>query len=72
MLITRNLFSTIFTFKEPIKKIKVITGYTSGSFLSYFVLLFPNVEMEIYIGMSQQGITSENHQKYLEIVAKNQ
>lgn len=52
-------------------KLKLITGFSSSSFLKRLLEDVPNAELEIYIGMSRDGIPRRDHETYLDIVSKN-
>lgn len=72
MLISKNIFETIFIDCESIKKIDIITGYSSGIFLKNFVKYFNAIEINLYIGMSQAGILIDDHLIYKELTEKNE
>lgn len=68
MLILNNIFEHIFLKNvNQIKRIRILTGYTSGSFLNFFAKEFPEIPIEVYIGMSQQGIKKSDHNTYLKL-----
>ncbi|HFU3697768.1 TPA: phospholipase D family protein [Streptococcus suis] len=71
MLIVKKLFETIFDEVDSNTKIRVITGYTSSNFLGYFINSFKGISLELYIGMSQQGISEQDHQKYVNLMLNN-
>lgn len=65
LLIFNHIFESVFLKNVgQIKKIRILTGYTSGKFLKFFVDEFPNIPIEVYIGMSQQGIKKSDHEVY--------
>lgn len=71
MVLLNDIFGNIFHNVDLCAEIKVITGYTSGEFIKYFVDCFKKVELEVYIGMSQLGILKEDHQTYREVMLRN-
>ncbi|WP_145232712.1 phospholipase D family protein [Staphylococcus arlettae] len=63
-----NLYENII--KESFEKydvLNVISGYASASFVNLVLNDFPNKEINLYIGMAQQGISKEDHYKFCEI-----
>ena len=65
LLIFNHIFESVFLKNVgQIKKIRILTGYTSGKFLKFFVDEFPNIPIEVYIGMSQLGIKKSDHEVY--------
>lgn len=64
MLLQTALFEKIFDGIDETSKIRVITGYTSGEFLKDFIQSFRGVKLDVYIGMSQQGIHERDHRTY--------
>ena len=50
--------------------LKVISGYASSSFLSRVVSDFPHLKIELFIGMTSQGVSKKNHVEYQSLVKK--
>lgn len=48
--------------------LRVITGYSSATFVGRVLMDFPNINLTIYIGMSRQGISKEDHSSYCRLV----
>lgn len=48
--------------------LRVITGYSSASFVEKVLTDFPNLDLTIYIGMARQGIAKEDHNLYCQLV----
>lgn len=72
MLILNNIFKHIFLKNvNQIKRIRILTGYTSGIFLKFFVKEFPNIPIDVYLGMAQQGIKKNDHDIYLKLSKKS-
>lgn len=52
-------------------KLSIISGYASASFLERIIEEFPNLKIELFIGMSQEGVLRANHKQYLRIMSIN-
>ena len=71
MLLYTNLYDKIVKqFANRYSKLRVITGYSSAAFLSYLHKEFPDLEMDIYIGMAKDGVTKKDHQGYCDLFDK--
>lgn len=53
--------------RQKIEKFRVITGYSSGTFIEKVLRDCHNVAIELYIGMALQGISKIDHLKYLKM-----
>ncbi|MEX6321353.1 phospholipase D family protein [Staphylococcus haemolyticus] len=53
------------------KTLNIISGYASASFLTRIIDSYPQLNINLYIGMSQEGIITENHNKYIQIMNKH-
>ncbi|OLF33327.1 phospholipase D family protein [Staphylococcus borealis] len=65
----KDLYSNVL--KENCAKFKtlnIISGYASASFLNRIIDNYPKLNINVYIGMSQEGIITENHKKYIQIM----
>lgn len=51
--------------------LNIISGYASASFLKRVIDSYPHLNINIYIGMSQEGIITDNHNKYIQIMNRN-
>lgn len=51
--------------------VRIISGYSSNTFLEKVMLDFPKINIELYIGMICEGISEENHNKYQAIMKEN-
>ena len=51
--------------------LKVISGYASASFLSRVVNDFPHLKIELFIGMTSQGVSEKNHVEFQSMMKKN-
>src|SRR5699024_3035815 len=67
---TKRLYNKILVnnFKRY-KSIRVISGYASPTMVRRVIKSFPDVHILLYIGMTQEGISEQNHQDYLQITA---
>lgn len=63
-----NLFGKI---ANDYTDLKVISGYASASFLSHVVKGFPHLKIELFIGMTSQGISKQNHTEFQLLMKKN-
>lgn len=71
MIITTDLYHRILEKNlTDYKKIRIVSGYGSASFLRKILSNYSNIELDIYIGMAQQGISKLNHKGYLEIMSE--
>lgn len=52
---------------EKHSKLRVITGYSSGNFVNHVLDDFPNLKIEMYVGMALQGISKRDHELYRKI-----
>lgn len=72
-VIHNNLYNlVIYRNAKRFNKLRIISGYSSSSFLKRVVKDFPELEIELYIGMMLEGISIENHQQYQNIVNNNE
>lgn len=68
MIYTENLYSEIILKnRKKIEKFRIITGYSSGTFIEKVLRDCHNVTIELYIGMALQGIGKVDHLKYLKM-----
>lgn len=67
MIIT-NLYQNVIEkeFKSN-DSIDIISGYASGDFLKKVLSSCPGINIELYLGMSQEGISYSNHKIFREI-----
>ena len=68
MFLVNELVQDIFEkpyFEMGLRKLKILTGYASSSFLHHILDEFPRIEIELVIGMAKKdGITIWDHQEY--------
>ena len=50
--------------------LRVITGYSSGDFIKKVLSDFPNLNIELYLGMARQGVSIRDHEYYQFITQK--
>ncbi|MCD8873946.1 NgoFVII family restriction endonuclease [Mammaliicoccus sciuri] len=73
MWFTNNLYQEIIIKKcKKYNKLKIISGYASAEFLERVLNEVGNVFIDLYIGMSQEGISISSHLKYKELCEKYQ
>lgn len=48
-------------------ELNVITGYSSPTFIKKVIQLFPDLTINIYIGMASEGISYTDHERYVSI-----
>ncbi|MBT8932744.1 hypothetical protein BTI56_08295 [Lactobacillus delbrueckii subsp. bulgaricus] len=67
-LVYENLYNNIIAENaEKHSKLRVITGYSSGNFVNRVLSDFPNLKIEMYVGMALQGISQRDHDLYRKI-----
>ena len=67
-LIYENLYDNIIAKNaDRYSHLRVITGYSSGNFVHRVLNDFPNLKIELYLGMAMQGISNRDHKAYREI-----
>ncbi|TDL98659.1 NgoFVII family restriction endonuclease [Macrococcus brunensis] len=52
--------------------LNIISGYGSGKFLEQVVHDFPHLTINLFIGMTNQGVPRYDHEKYLQLMAINE
>lgn len=52
-------------------KLRVLTGYASSSFILDFIERYPQIELEVMIGMARQGIDLNDHWNYCKLTEEN-
>lgn len=52
-------------------KMRIISGYASAKFLSKVLEDFKGIRIELYIGMTQQGLSVNNHKVFKKLVNAN-
>lgn len=62
MILSNNLFEEVIN-KESSRynKLRIISGYASGTFLKKVATSCPKLEITLFIGMTQNGITLNDH-----------
>ena len=67
-LFVHNLYQTIVQANaRRFSNVRVITGYSSASFLLRVLKDCPNLKMDIYLGMALQGISAKDHELYKQL-----
>lgn len=66
----KDLYKNIIQKNKNYEKLRILTGYASASFLKKVINEYHNLKLELYIGMSQQGISLNNHKEFCDIMSK--
>lgn len=67
-LFVHNLYQTIIQANaKHFSNVRVITGYSSASFLLRVLKDCPNLKIDIYLGMALQGISAKDHKLYKQL-----
>lgn len=65
MTISFNLYEEVIVkYARNAKRLKILSGYASATFLERVIKQFPHLEIQLYIGMSKQGIPFKDHAKF--------
>ncbi|PCF85977.1 phospholipase D family protein [Staphylococcus intermedius] len=56
---------------EKYSKLKIISGYASSAFLEYVLNNANKVIIDLYIGMSQEGVSLNEHQRFQSLCKSN-
>ncbi|MFE4241820.1 restriction endonuclease PLD domain-containing protein [Peribacillus butanolivorans] len=74
MFLTSKLFEAIFErpyYNIGLRKLQIITGYASSSFLHHILGKFPEIQIELIIGMAKKdGINFWDHQEYIRLTSE--
>lgn len=71
--LNEKLYENVIQKYAPISdELKIISGYSSATFLLKVLRDYPHLKIELYLGMTPHGIAKKNHVGYQEIVAANQ
>jgi hypothetical protein len=74
MYITSNLEEAVFNapYIRGFRKLSILSGYASSAFLVHILDRYPDIEIDLIIGMSKQdGIKRWDHERYLQIMNDN-
>lgn len=67
-----KLYENIFSKRaNNYKCLCIVSGYASANFLSRIISEFPHLNIELFIGMAFQGITTSDHSGYRTLMQKN-
>lgn len=71
-LYINNLYTHIIQREAPNSThLRVISGYGSASFLEKVANEFPNLKIQLFLGMTSQGISVRNHEGYRTLMKRN-
>src|SRR5688572_29826878 len=71
---TDNLEHPVFQvpYGRGFRKLRILSGYASSAFLYHILDTYPDIEIELIIGMSRKdGIKLWDHERYQQIVNEN-
>lgn len=69
---TTNLYDRIIVSHAKVSsRLKVISGYASSTFLKRVIEEFPSLKIDLYIGMTHQGVSKKDHEMYCEWTRDN-
>lgn len=72
VIYTKELYENIFgKFSLEASSLKIISGYSSSGFLKRVLQQFPHLSLDLFLGMTYQGISKEDHEQYKKIVKEN-
>lgn len=74
MFLLTNLEHHIFEvpYQNGYRTIRILSGYASSAFLTHILTRYPDLEIELIIGMARaDGINRWDHERYREITANN-
>ena len=75
MYLTEDLETHIFSipYQKGYRKLRILTGYASSAFLNYIINKYPEIELELIIGMaSNDGISFWDHSEYIRLTNNHQ
>lgn len=63
---TKSLYQKIFEeYANRFTQLRVISGYGSSKFLKKVIKEFPHLNVQLFLGMTAEGVSFENHNGYL-------
>lgn len=67
-----NLYENIITadFKKS-DRITILSGYASGSFLKKVLKAYPDLKIDLYLGMTHEGVSISSHQIFQDLTENN-
>lgn len=74
MYIVENLFdhAIVAPYEEGYRNVRILSGYASSAFLTHLLTEYPDLEIELVIGMARKdGIRKWDHERYIEIANRN-
>lgn len=67
-LLTDNLYESIINTEAPsAEELRIISGYGSASFLKRVKQEYPHLKIDLFLGMTSQGISKRNHIGFKEL-----
>lgn len=74
MYLTSNLFDEVIDrpYNDGYRNLRILSGYASSAFLYHVVSNYPDINLELIVGMaSKDGIRRSNHAHFIDIVTNN-
>lgn len=74
MYLITNLEESVFKtpYEQGYRKMRILSGYASSAFLYHILDVYPEIEIDLIIGMSKiDGIRRWDHERYLQIIHDN-
>ena len=69
--ISNSLYEKIIAKEASLsEKLRVISGYGSAPFLKKVVTEYPSLQIELFLGMTQQGISEKSHQMFNDLTER--
>lgn len=70
---TENLYQNIFgNYANRFLQLRIISGYGSAKFLKRVMDEYPHLNIELYLGMTAEGVLIDNHNEYLLTCRQNE
>lgn len=69
--IINNLYQSIIKQNAPVcNKLRIISGYASPEFTEKVLTEYPNLSIDLYIGMTPHGISANHHYSFINLMKK--
>ncbi|SEM35851.1 NgoFVII restriction endonuclease [Mesobacillus persicus] len=74
MYLTSHLLEHVFRepYRHGFRKLRILSGYASSAFLYHILDTYPDIEIDLIIGMSKRdGINRWDHERYRQVMHEN-
>lgn len=72
-MIIENLYGSIIkTYFKESSRVNILSGYGSGAFLQHVIEECPRLKIDLYLGMTQEGISKSSHDIFQDITRGNE